>query len=42
MLIYFNSFGIEHNPKETAKFIGNRNIIANIYITQAYDPITCE
>ena len=28
---YFDSFGIEHIPKEVKKFIGNRNIISNIY-----------
>ena len=28
---YFDSFGIEHTPKEVKKFIGNRNIIGNIY-----------
>ena len=27
---YFDSFGIEHIPKEVKKFIGNRNIISNI------------
>ena len=33
---YFDSFGIEHLPKETKKFIGNKNVIANIYRIQAY------
>ena len=28
---YFDSFGIEHTPKEVKKFIGDRNIIGNIY-----------
>ena len=28
---YFDSFGIEHIPKEFNKFKGNRNIISNIY-----------
>ena len=28
---YFDSFGIEHIPKEVKKFMGNRNIISNIY-----------
>ena len=36
---YFDSFGIEHIPKEVKKFIGNRNIIANIYRIQNYDSI---
>ena len=36
---YFESFGIEHIPKEVKKFIGNRNIISNIYRIQNYDSI---
>ena len=28
---YFDSFGVEHVPKEIKKFIGNKNIITNIY-----------
>ena len=28
---YFDSFGIEHIPKEIKKFINNKNIIANIF-----------
>ena len=27
---YFDSFGVEHIPKEIRKFIGNENIIQNI------------
>ena len=29
--IYFGSFGVEHILKEIKKFIGNKNIITNIY-----------
>ena len=29
--IYFNSFGVEHVPKEIKGFIGNKNFIANLY-----------
>ena len=36
---YFDSFGIEHKPKEVKKFIGHRNIISNIYRIQNYDSI---
>ena len=36
---YFDSFGIEHIPKEVKKFISNRNIITNIYRIQNYDSI---
>ena len=38
---YFDSFGIEHIPKEVKKFIGNRNIVTNIYRIQNYDSIMC-
>ena len=36
---YFDSFGIEHVPEEVKKFIGNRNIITNIYRIQNYDSV---
>ena len=39
---YFDSFGIEHIPKEVKKFIGNRNIISNIYRIQNYALIMCD
>ena len=38
---YFDSFGIEHIPKEIREFIGNKNIVTNIYRIQAYDSIMC-
>ena len=38
---YFLGFGIEYIPKEVKKFIGNRNIITNIYRIQNYDSIMC-
>ena len=34
--IYSDSFGVEHVPKQIKKFIGNKNIITNIYRIQAY------
>ena len=34
-VIYFDSFGIEHIPKEINKFIGNKKIKANIFRIQA-------
>ena len=50
-VIYFDSFGIEHIPKEINKFIGNeqspsakarnKKIEANIFRIQAYDSIMC-
>ena len=36
---YFDSFGIEHIPKEVKKIIGNRNIISNIYRIQNMIPL---
>ena len=48
---YFDSFGVEHIPKEIIKFIGNeqsssakprnKNIITNIFRIQTYDSIMC-
>ena len=38
---YFDSFGVEHNPKEIKKFIRNKNITTNILRIQAYDSIMC-
>ena len=40
-VIYFDSFGIEHIPKEINKFIGNKEIKANIFRIQACDSIMC-
>ena len=38
---YFDSFGLEHIPKEIKLFIGNKNIKTNIFIKRAYDSIMC-
>ena len=32
---YFDSFGVEHIPKEIRKFIGNKNVKTNIYRIQS-------
>ena len=49
-VIYFNSFGVEHIPKEIRAFIinnnnnnnnNNTNIIINIFRIQAYDSTMC-
>ena len=37
-IIYLDSFGIEHIPKE---IINNKNIKTNIFRIQAYDSIMC-
>ena len=41
-IVSFDTFGIEHIPKEIKKFIGNRNIKANIYRVQATNSIMCD
>ena len=42
---YFDSFGVDHIPKEIIKFIcpaaDNKNIITNIFRIQTYDSIMC-
>ena len=38
---YFDSFGVEHIPKEIKKFIKNKNIKTNVFRIQAYDSIMC-
>ena len=47
---YFDSFGVDHNPKKEnsveikrfiGKFIGNKNIITNIYLIKAYNSTMC-
>ena len=40
-IIYFESFGVEHIPKEIKIFIGNKNIQTNIFRIQAYDSVMC-
>ena len=39
--VSFDSFGIEHIPKEINKFIGNNDIKSNIFRIHAYDSIMC-
>ena len=39
---YFDSFGVEHTPKEIKIFINNKNIKTNIFRVKAYDSIMCE
>ena len=40
-IVYFDSFGVEHVPEEIKKFIGNKNIKANIFRVQANDSVMC-
>ena len=39
--VYFDSFGVEHIPKEIKNFIGIKNIITNIHRIQACNSIMC-
>ena len=39
--VYFDSFGVEHIPKEINKVIGNKEIKASIFRIPAYDSIMC-
>ena len=39
-IIYFESFRVEHIPREIKKLIGNKSI-TNIYRIQAYNSIMC-
>ena len=41
-IVYFDSFGVEHVPKEIEKFIGTKNIKTNIFRIQANISIMCE
>ena len=38
---HFDSFEVYHIPKKKKKFIGNKNIITNIYRIQTYNSIMC-
>ena len=40
-IVYFDSFGVEHVPEETKEFVGNKNIIANIFRVQANNSVMC-
>ena len=40
-VIYFDSFGVEHIPKEIKKCIGHKDIKINIFRIQDYNSIMC-
>ena len=40
-ITYFDSFEVEHIPKEIKTFINNKNIKKNIFRIQAYDSVMC-
>ena len=39
--MYFDTFLVQHSPNEIKKFIGNKNIIRNIFTTQVHGAIMC-
>ena len=41
-MTYFDSFDAENIAEEIKRFIGNNNIVTNIFRIQAYDSIMCE
>ena len=38
-IVYFDSFNIEHVPEEVKDFIGNKNIVANIFWVRANNSV---
>ena len=40
-VIYFDSSGVEHIPKEIKKIFGRFSITTNIYRMQAYGSVMC-
>ena len=40
-IVYFNSFGVEHVPKEIKEFVRNKNIKTNIFGVQVNDSVMC-
>ena len=40
-IVYFDIFGVEPVPEEIKEFVGNENIIANIFWVQANNSVLC-
>ena len=38
-ITYFDSCGVDHNPKDIEKFTGNKNMTTTIFRIQAYDSV---
>ena len=38
-IIYFHSFGVEHVPEKIKEFVGNKNIIADVFRVQANNSV---
>ena len=41
VIVYFDSFGVEHLPEEIKEFVGNKNIKASNFRVQANDSVMC-
>ena len=40
-ILYLDSFGVEHVSEEIKEFVGNKNIVANIFRVQANNSVMC-
>ena len=40
-IVYFDSFGVEHVPEEIKRFVGNKNVIAIVFLVQANNSAMC-
>ena len=40
-IVYFDCFAVEHVSEEIKEFVGNRNIIANIFRVEANNSVMC-
>ena len=40
-MTYFDSFRVQHIPKEIKGFIDDKNVMANIFGIQVYDSVMC-
>ena len=40
-IVYFDSFGVEHVPEKIKEFVGNKNIIVNIFRVHANNSVMC-
>ena len=38
---YFDSFGVEHIPKEIKNFIDKSTVVTNVFRIQAFDSVMC-
>ena len=38
-IVYFDNFGVEHVSEEIKEFVGNKNIVGNIFLVQANNSV---